>query len=594
MIKNRIKKLRELMKINKIDVYYVPTDDDHMSEYVADHFKSREYITGFTGSAGVCVITLKEAGLWTDGRYFTQAENQLKNSGVTLYKQRQAGVINFEDFIAEKLPKNGVLGFDGKVVNEMTKERLLSFIDKKNGKIVLDKDLIGEIWENREDIPLDKCFILADKYTGESSSKKIVRLREKMKEENSDVLIFSSLEDVCWLFNLRGSDVENTPLTYSYAILEKDSVTLYINSNKLDSKVNKELLKNNVVIKEYDEIQNDLYKLNNKVVWLEKSCLNSFLYSQINDTNTIIDKVNPTKLFRAVKNKTQIKNIRNAHLKDGIAMTKFLYYVKNNIGKEEMSEISVSEYLENLRRQQEGFITPSFNTISAYKGNAAMMHYSANEESNAILKPEGFLLVDSGGTYFDGTTDITRTITLGKISDEDKKLYTLVLKGMLSLMRAKFLYGTTGINLDILARGPLWQHDIDYQCGTGHGVGFVMSVHEGPQNIRWGHNPNAAVIEEGMVVTDEPGVYIANKIGIRIENELLAVNLTKNFYGQFMGFETITYCPIDLDAVDVKYLTNEDLETLNSYHKMVFEKISPFLDKKEKAWLKIQTRMIKK
>ena len=593
MIKDRIKALRKLMKDNNIDVYYIPTDDDHMSEYVASYFKSREFISGFTGSAGVVVVTSKEAGLWTDGRYFVQAENQLKGSGIKLYKQRMAGVVTHEEFIESKLPKKGILGFDGKVVNQNMKERLEKLIKSKEGSIILDRDLVGDLWLDRPSMPSDKTFFLADKYTGESVSKKLLRIKEEMKKKNVDTLVFSVLEDVNWLFNFRGNDILHTPIVYSYALIDGDNVSLYIDSNKLDNKSKKELEKNKVNIKEYNDISSDLNNITGKTIWIDKTKLNSYLYSFIHDSNTVINSYNIAGLFRAIKNKTQMKNLRSSHLKDGVAMTKFLCYVKNNIGKEEMSEISVSDVLEQLRSEQDGFISLSFNTISAYKANAAMMHYSADEKSNAKLSNEGFLLVDSGGTYYDGTTDITRTIALGKVSDEEKKLYTLVLRGMLSLMRAKFLYGTTGSNLDILARGPLWSEDIDYQCGTGHGVGFVMSVHEGPQSIRWGNMPNAAIIEEGMVITNEPGVYIPNKLGIRIENELLALNSVKNEYGQFMYFEPITYCPIDLDAVDTKYMTYEEINTLNEYHKMVYEKISPYLSTKEKTWLRLQTRSIK-
>ncbi|MDI9517818.1 MAG: aminopeptidase P family protein [Bacillota bacterium] len=594
LIKDRIKDLRKLMKENNIDIYYVPTDDDHMSEYVASYFKSREFMSGFTGSAGVLVVTQREAGLWTDGRYFVQAEKELKNTGIKLYKQRIKGVPTVSKFIESKIGENGVLGFDGKVVNQNMKETFEKLIKSKNGTIVLDKDLVNEIWNDRPLMPKDKTFFLDDKYTGESVSKKIARVKEEMKKKNVDTLIFSVLEDVNWLFNIRGYDILYTPIVYSYALIDGDDVILYIDSDKLDDRSKKELDKNKVIIKNYDDISNDLGNLNNKKVWIDKSKLNSYLFSFINDSNTIVDSYNTTGTLRAIKNKTQMKNLRNSHLKDGIAMTKFIYYVKNNIGKEEMSEISVADVLEGLRREQEGFIMPSFNTISAYKGNAAMMHYSASKESNATLSNEGFLLVDSGGTYYDGTTDITRTIVLGKITDEEKKLYTLVLRGMLSLMRAKFLYGITGANLDILARGPLWNEDIDYQCGTGHGVGFVMSVHEGPISIAWHYAKHAAVIEEGMVVTNEPGVYIPNKLGIRIENEMLALNGAKNEYGQFMYFEPITYCPIDLDGVDTSLMTYEEIDTLNEYHKMVYDKISPYLDSKEKTWLKLQTRSVKK
>lgn len=594
MIKERIKQLRKLMKQHQIDVYYVPSDDDHMSEYVASHFQSRKFISGFTGSAGVFAITQKEAGLWTDGRYFVQAENELKNTGVTLYKMRQKGVIDVETFIEKALPKEGVLGFDGRVVNERMKEKLQQHIKSQNGRIVLQHDLVGEIWEDRPPMPLDSAYFLPNKYTGESTLKKITRVKNEMKLNNVDALIISSLEDVCWLFNMRGSDVLNTPLAYSYALIDKEQVILYIDERKLTKELVKECTKNKVVIKPYKAIEEDLRLLNSRHVWLEKECLNALLFAQINATNTILDKPICIKLMRAIKNKVQIQNLRNAHIKDGVAMCQFIYYIKNELNNELMTELSVTKKLQQLREAQKDFVTISFSTIAAYGANAAMMHYSASEKSNATLKPEGFLLVDSGGTYLDGTTDITRTIPLGSLSDHDKKMYTLVLKGMLGLMRAKFLYGTTGQNLDILARGPLWQEAIDYQCGTGHGVGYVMSVHEGPQSIRWGHNPNAVALEEGMVVTDEPGVYIPNELGIRIENELLVQKAESNTYGQFLNFETITYCPIDTSAIDLNYLTQQDIDDLNKYHEMVYQKISPYLNKKEKTWLKLETRKIRK
>ena len=342
MIKDRIKTLRKLMKENNIDIYYIPTDDDHMSEYVANYFKCREFISGFTGSAGVVVVTQKEAGLWTDGRYFIQAEKQLKNTGIKLYKQRNLGVITFEQFIVSKLPKDGVLGFDGKVVNQNMKDRLATLIKGKNGTISLDKDLIQEIWIDRPEMPKDKCFFLLDKYTGENITSKLTKIKKEMKNMDISTLVFSVLEDVNWLFNIRGNDVLHTPIAYSYALIDNDEVSLYIDINKLDNRITKELNKNNVWIKNYNDIENDLRSLKNKKVSVDKTRLNSYLYSLIDDTNEIVDNVNPAGLYRAIKNKVQIKNLRNCHIKDGVAMTKFICYVKNNIGKEIMSEISVA------------------------------------------------------------------------------------------------------------------------------------------------------------------------------------------------------------------------------------------------------------
>lgn len=588
---DKLKQLRKLMEDNNIDVYYVPSDDDHMSEYVADHFMSRKFITGFTGSAGVAIVTKDKAGLWTDGRYFVQARNQLKDTGFKLYKQRVENEQTEKEFILENISENGTLAFDGSVVSQSVKESFEELIKSKNGNIVLDKDLIGDIWEDRVELPNTKTFFLADEYSGESVKDKILKIREDLKKDNSDVLVFSSLEDVAWLFNLRGFDIKDTPINYAYGLV-KDDVTLYINIDKLDDISKAEFEKNSIIIKDYNEIENDLSLLNDKTISLDKSNLNSYLFSKINDSNTIINKSNPAVLYRAVKNEVQMENLRKSHLRDGVAITKFIHYVKSNIGKTEMSELSVTKKLYELRSSQDKFVTESFSTIAAYGANAAMMHYSANEETNTVLKPENFLLVDSGGTYLDGTTDITRTIALGEVKEEYKKYYTLVLAGVLRLMNSKFLYGSNGSNLDILVRDKLWRNNIDYRSGTGHGVGFVMSVHEGPQYVAWGRSRNNVVFEEGMVVTDEPGVYIDDVVGIRIENELLVRKDVHNEYGQFLRFETITYCPIDLDAIDIKYLDKDEIDTLNTYHKDVYEKLSPFMDEKELVWLKEATRSI--
>ena len=593
-IKERIKALRKRMKEKKIDIYYIPNEDDHLSEeYTADYFKCKSYFSGFSGEAGCTIITQKFAGLWTDGRYFTQAEKELKGTGVTLMRLRQEGVLDPVDFLVENTPKNGTLGFDGKVVSTVVYTQLVNRLQNKKAKVVIDEDLCGDVWVlDRPQMPLGEIFILPTKYTGADVKTKVKRLRDEMKRVRADVMVLTQLEDPCWLLNVRGDDIDCTPVMYSFCIVTKNTIQYYINPKKLNKQVKEYFKKEKVIVKKYDAISSDLKKLKKKTIWADLRYLNAYLSKKIDKSNKVLNRPSPVLRFRACKNDVEVKNIRNAHVKDGVAMAKFLYWLKENVGKMPLTEIAVENKLYELRSRGKDYITPSFHTISAYKGNAAMMHYSASPTSNAKLKPEGFLLVDSGGTYYDGTTDITRTISLGKLTKEEKKYFTMVLKSHLRLSRAKFLYGTTGQNLDILARGVIWDMDIDYQCGTGHGVGHVLGVHEGPHGIRWGIAKVPAVLEPGMVVTNEPGIYLPHKLGIRTENELLVVKGKKNFYGQFLEFETITYCPYDLDAIDYSLMSKEELNQMNEYHAMVYKKISPYLTGKEKAWLKHATRKV--
>ena len=595
-VKTKINKLRELMKEKGIDVYYIPNEDDHLSlEYTADYYKCKSYISGFTGESGCVVVTNKFVGLWTDGRYFTQAENELKGSGIKLMKMAQAGVPTAFEYIVENTPKGGVLGYDGKVVSATATIQLEKVLKNKGAKLHTKDDLVGKVWgEDRPKMPEGKLFTLDKKYTGETVSTRIKRVRKDMADKKADVLVLTALEDPCWLLNVRGLDIECTPVSYAYAIVTKTAVNYYVDKKKADKAVLKYLKDNKVTLKNYEDIEKDIKKLHNKNIWVSLSTLNTNLYSKIAKDNKILNLNSPIAMYRAIKNETELKNTRNAHIKDGVAMVKFLKWVKENVGKIDMDEVSVQNKLYALREANKDYIEPSFPTICAYQGNAAMMHYSATPESYAKIKKKGFLLVDSGGTYKDGTTDITRTIALSELTKEEKKLYTLVLKGHLALARAKFLEGTAGSNLDILARGPLWAIGIDYQCGTGHGVGHVLGVHEGPHNIRWGEAKTHVPLREGMIVTDEPGVYIPHKLGIRIENELVVVKDEENEYGQFLKFENITYCPYDLDAIDTKYLDEADIIQINNYHKSVYEKISPYLCDKGKAWLKKATREIKK
>lgn len=596
MVKQRIENIRDLMKEKNIYAYIVPSSDYHQSEYVGDYFKSREFMSGFTGSAGTLIISMDEAGLWTDGRYFIQAENELKDSGIKLFKMGEEGVPTIEEYLLEKLPKNSTLGFDGRVMSVKEGQSLANKLAFKGINIEYKYDLVNDIWEDRCSLPTEKAFLLGIEYSGESFSDKLSRIRAVMKAKKATTHILASLDDIAWLFNIRGRDVKSNPVVLSYAVISIDSVYLFIDKNKIGEDIRAELSKENVQIKGYEEVYEFIKKIEeNEVVLIDTSKVNYAIYSNIPSNVQKIEERNPSILFKSIKNEIELKNIRNSHIKDGVAFTKFMYWLKNNIGKIEITEISATQKLEEFRREQDKFIEPSFSTIAAYKDHAAMMHYSATEESNYKLEPRDLFLVDSGGQYFDGTTDITRTIALGPIPENVRKDFTNVVRGMIRLSKAKFLYGCRGYNLDILARGPLWEEGIDYKCGTGHGIGFVLNVHEGPNGFRWKVREEidaSCILEEGMVTTNEPGVYVENSHGIRIENEIVVRKAEKNEYGQFMDFEVITFAPIDLDAIDESLILKDEKVYLNNYHKQVYDKISPYLNEEEKQWLKTYTREI--
>ena len=596
MIKQRIENIRDLMKEKNIYAYIVPSSDYHQSEYVGDYFKSREFMSGFTGSAGTLIISMDEAGLWTDGRYFIQAENELKDSGIKLFKMGEEGVPTIEEYLLEKLPKNSTLGFDGRVMSVKEGQSLANKLAFKGINIEYKYDLVNDIWEDRCSLPTEKAFLLGTEYSGESFSDKLSRIRAVMKEKKATTHILASLDDIAWLFNIRGRDVKSNPVVLSYAVISIDSVYLFIDKNKIGKDIRAELSKENVQIKGYEEVYEFIKNIDeNEVVLIDTSKVNYAIYNNIPSNVQKIEERNPSILFKSIKNEIELKNIRNSHIKDGVAFTKFMYWLKNNIGKIEITEISATQKLEEFRREQDKFIEPSFSTIAAYKDHAAMMHYSATEESNYKLEPRDLFLVDSGGQYFDGTTDITRTIALGPIPENVRKDFTNVVRGMIRLSKAKFLYGCRGYNLDILARGPLWEEGVDYKCGTGHGIGFVLNVHEGPNGFRWKVREDiddTCILEEGMVTTNEPGVYVENSHGIRIENEIVVRKAEKNEYGQFMDFEVITFAPIDLDAIDESLILKDEKVYLNNYHKQVYDKISPYLNEEEKQWLKTYTREI--
>ncbi len=595
-IVKRLAALREKMSQYGADCIYIPTADCHESEYPAEHYKTRRFITGFTGSAGTALVTKDKAFLWTDGRYFIQAERELEGSTVELCRSGTEGVPTVFEMIEKELPSGGTLFFDGSVVNGNTADKLSESAEKRGGTVNCSHDIAGEIWTDRPPVMPTAAWILEKEYSGKSVSEKLSELREKMSKEGADVHILSSLDDVNWLFNIRGSDVPHFPVIYAFAAVTADKAILFAYDGAVSAEIRESLAAEGAEVRSYGDIYGFAASLSDESrVLIDRGRTNAKILGNIPETAVIINQPSPVRLMKSKKNPTELYNLRKAHISDGTAVTKFIIWIKKNAGKLKLDEVSAAEYLEKLRREQEGFLDLSFDTICAYKGNAAMMHYSAKPETAAELSAEGMLLVDSGGHYLNGSTDITRTIVLGSIGDDEKRDFTAVLKAMLALSRVKFLSGCTGQNLDILCRSQLWKYGIDYRCGTGHGVGYLLNIHEGPNSVHWGNFPGRTAntpFEEGMVTTDEPGVYIEGRYGIRTENELVCRKAEKNEYGQFMEFETITYAPIDLDGIIPEMLTFEEKEQLNRYHRMVFQEISPFLDKEEAAALAEMTREI--
>ncbi len=595
LIQNRLVQLREEMKRVGVDYYLLPTADFHNSEYVHAFFKAREYFSGFTGSNGTLVVWQEGAGLWTDGRYFVQAERELEGTGIELYKMLQEGVPTIKDFLTREMQEGQTLGFDGRVVPTATGIELEKALKEREVTIQYQCDLAGKVWSDRPALPAGEVWVVPKEVAGEAFEEKLVKVKNTILKKGANGFFLSKLDDIMWLLNIRGCDVECNPVALSYFYVSEEEAVLFIQSKALTKEVKEYLEKNRILLREYSLAKNFLeYLPKNKKILVDKRYCSYAFYKLLQDGREIVDAKNPTELLKAVKNPIELSNMREIYLKDSLAVTKFIYWLKNNIGKQEITEITAADYLEKLRREIPEFLQLSFPTISAYNENAAMMHYEATEESHAVLRPEGLLLVDSGGQYMGGTTDVTRTIVLGPVSEEIKLHYTLTAAGMLQMTYAKWLYGCTGRNLDILARHPLWEMGIDYQCGTGHGVGYILNVHEGPQNLRWRFTEGMAeaVLEEGMDVTNEPGVYVPGSHGIRIENVLVAKNAEKNEYGQFMQFETLTYVPIDLDAIDVDLLTSRQRVYLNQYHIAVYYKLSPYLTDEEREWLKNQTREI--
>lgn len=593
IINERIKKIRDLMKKHNMSIYLIPMSDFHSSEYLSEYFREILFMSNFSGSNAIVVITLDKAALWTDGRYFIQAERQMKDNEIHMYKMAVEGEPTVNEYIENNLKENTALGFDGRLITIANAKALEEICEKKKCTIEDKYDLPGEIWEDRPNLPNTKIWELPEKRAGKSRDKKLSDVREKMKEYESDGYLLTSLCDIAWLLNLRAFDIECTPVFLSYIYITKKDAFLYVNKEQIDSKIEKILSKSNIKIKGYDDIYSDLKNVKEKNILLDDSCVSFTLKNSFPSYVKFIYKENPTSLMKAIKNETEIKETKNAHVKDGVALTHFIYWLKKNIKDKTISELDVSDKLYELRSSQKDFVELSFNTIAAYEANAAMMHYTATKDNFSYIKNRGLLLVDSGGQYMDGTTDVTRTIALEDLTEDEKIDYTTVVRCHLRLMAAHFLKGNVGQNLDILARGPVWDRGLDYRCGTGHGVGHVSNVHEGPNAFRWNIKGNAiSCIVPGMITSDEPGIYIENKYGIRIESEILCVEDIKTEYGQFYKFEPITYAPIDLKPIKKDMLTQYEVKTLNDYHKLVYEKLSPYFEGEELSWLKENTRAI--
>lgn len=590
----RILKLREKMGEHGIDFYIVPTADFHQSEYVGDHFKARAFITGFTGSAGTAVITTKEARLWTDGRYFVQAAGQLKDSTVELMKMGEPGVPTLLEYLKNEFPENGVLGFDGRVVSMGDGKTYEEIVDKKHGKIIYDYDLIDAIWEDRPALSTEPVFELEEKYTGESAESKLGRIREEMKKNGTTAHVLTTLDDICWTLNIRGNDIDFFPLVLSYMIITLDKADLYVDENKFSTELRGQLEKDGVVFHPYNAIYEDIKNVNaDEALLIDPVRLNYALCNNIPKNVKKVEARNPEILFKCLKNKTEIENIRKAQIKDSVAHVRFMKWLKENVGKMTITEMSASDKLDEFRVEMGNFIRPSFGPISSYGAHSAMCHYSSTPETNVELKEGELFLTDTGAGFYEGSTDITRTYALGEVPQFMKDHFTLVAMSNLRLANAKFLKGCTGMNLDVLARQPFWERGLNFNHGTGHGVGYLLNIHEGPAGFRFQYREGETdVLQEGMVITDEPGIYIEGSHGIRLENELLVREGEKNEYGQFMYFDTITFVPMDLDALNPEMMTAEDKKHLNDYHKEVFEKVSPYLNDEEVEFLKKYTREI--
>lgn len=596
--RERILKLQEKMQELNIDMYLVPTADFHQSEYVGDYFKARKWLSGFSGSAGTLLVTDDQAYLWTDGRYFIQAAKELEDTGITLMKMREPGVPTVDEFLEMNLAKGSCLACDGRVISVSQGKAYKKMMEDKEGRFYCQEDLLDGIWNDRPELSKEPAYLVDIKYVGMSREEKIEMVRRAMKKYEADVHILSSLDDIAWLLNIRGNDIIYNPVVLSYVIVKADEVTFYVQDGVVSDEIKNELEKAGVVLRPYFAIYEEVKTLaKDSKILLDEGVVNYTLFENLPEEVTTVNAMNPTKPAKAMKNAVEMENERIAHIKDARAMCRFIYWLKKTVPEGTVDEYNAAEKSREFREEDKDCLDLSFETICAYGSNAAMCHYAPSKEDCAKVEPKGFFLIDSGGQYWQGTTDITRTIAVGPLSEEEKKHFTLVLKGNIRLAMAKFPYGVGGAHLDILARGALWDAGLDFNHGTGHGVGYLLNVHEGPQNINWnsGVRPGGMIpLEEGVLISDEPGLYLEGKYGIRCENLLMCKKAEKNDYAQFMNFEVVTLVPFEREAIIPELLGETELKWLNEYHKHVYEVVEPLLEnKEEKEWLKEATAEIK-
>ncbi|WP_395091568.1 aminopeptidase P family protein [Vaginella massiliensis] len=591
-IAQRLEALRQEMRQNKIQATIIPGTDPHASEYLAKHWQVRNWISGFTGSAGTAVVTLDKALLWTDSRYFIQAENQLAGTGFELMKDRLPETPDIVTWLLNVLQENDTVGLDLRLFSHQTIVHYQQRFATKNIRIE-SIDLIGAIWNDRPGLPQNPVMLFDTEFTGKTVAEKLASVRNKMSEQNADVLVISALDELAWLYNIRGNDIKFNPLVMAYAVVTKTEALLFIDQQKLDAASRSYIDQAQISLFDYQEITAYLENLDPQTsVWIDGQVLNQSLFECLPKTVRIVDLASPIKLLKSIKNETEIAGFRKAMIKDGVALTKFFKWLEEQVDSNSIIEYTVGEKLKELRQAQANFQGESFNTICGYGPNAAMNHYSAKKDSSSTIGRDEMLLIDSGGQYLEGTTDITRTLKLGKASDQEKRDYTLVLKGMIALSQAKFPKNTRGSQLDVLARQFLWQNAYNFGHGTGHGIGHFLCVHEGPQSIRM--EENSTTLEPGMVISNEPGLYRDHAYGIRIENLILVKPFDQTVFGEFYEFETLTLCYIDQSLMDVELLTADEIDWINRYHKMVFERLAPSLSNDEKAWLQNKCRTIAK
>ena len=591
-VDDKLNALRACMKDRRLSAYIIPTEDFHGSEYVGEYFKTREYMSGFTGSAGVLAVLADRAALWTDGRYFIQAAQQLAGSSIELMRSGQPGVPKIAEYLRDHLEAGSAIGFDGRTVTTQFVKKLAEKTDEKRIVLLDSGDLVDSIWQGRPPISKEPVWELDEKYTGKSRAEKLQNVREQMHTEGADILLLTALDEIAWLLDLRGNDVRYTPVFLAYMLVTEKQAQLFIHEEILSGEIRVKLEADGITVKPYDTVEQALQGIpKGRKIWVDSGQVSYRLLESLSAQTVKIDKTSPIVLMKAVKTPQETEHIRNAHVKDGVAVTRFMRWLKTSVGKEKITELSAAGKLEAFRRQEEGYLGPSFAPIIAYGAHGAIVHYEPTKETDTVMSEGSLCLADTGGHYTEGTTDVTRTFVLGTVSEEEKRYYTIALRGHLALGAAKFMHGVCGQNLDVLARGPLWENGLDYNHGTGHGVGYLLSVHEGPQRFHWriAQDAQTTPLEEGMVISNEPGIYLEGRFGIRHENLMLCRKGEQNEYGQFMYLEPLTMVPFDRDGILPELMSERELDLLNGYHRRVYETLSPYFEGEELEWLKEAT-----